>query len=386
MGELWLGAVALGWSIGVVLLWRVRTLPPSDPDVATGARPSVVIPARNEAASLPVLLASLEAQVPPPLEVVVVDDGSDDATVAVAEAAGARVVPAGDVPAGWLGKPWACQRGVAETTGEHLVFLDADTWLAPDGLARLVTAQAAQPEGLLSVQPYHLVRRPHEQLSALANIVPVLASGMALPWARSTTVAFGPCMTTTRPALASVGGWAATSGSITEDLALAQAFRADGRTVRCLGGGRTVRFRMYPDGLASLVEGWTKNLAVGARHASVPLVVAAVAWVASLAAVAAHGLGVIGGWLTGGPAPTVALAVVWSLVSLQVWWMLRRLGSFHPWTAVAFPVPLAAFVGLFVRSSWLQLLGRSVMWRGRQVPTRRDPAPPAGAAPSGQVE
>jgi 4,4'-diaponeurosporenoate glycosyltransferase len=50
--------------------------------------------------------------------------------------------------------------------------------------------------------------------------------------------------------------------------------------------------------------------------------------------------------------------------------MLRRLGSFRWWCAVAFPVPLAAFVLLFVRSLALRVLGRPVTWRGRRIPVR----------------
>lgn len=65
------------------------------PDPAAPARPavSVVIRARNEAAALPAVLAAIARQSLPAQEVVVVDSGSTDATVAIARAHGARVVP-----------------------------------------------------------------------------------------------------------------------------------------------------------------------------------------------------------------------------------------------------------------------------------------------------
>ena len=194
------------------------------------------------------------------------DDGSTDATAAIARAAGARVLTAPRPPEGWLGKPWACHTGHPRRRGERLLFLDADTWLAPDALARLVAAHdAAGSDGLLSVQPFHVVERPYEQLSAVCNTVPILASGIAAirppPFG---PVAFGPCLLTGAADLAAVGGFAAVAGEVVEDAALAHAYAAAGRRVRCLGGGDAVRFRMYPDGVRSLVEGWTKNLAGGA--------------------------------------------------------------------------------------------------------------------------
>lgn len=374
MSELALVGVLLGWTAGAVLMWRLRTPPPADlAALDLTAVTSVIIPARDEQATLAHLLASLAAQESHALEVIVVDDGSTDATASVAAALGATVLDAGDPPAGWLGKPWACEHGVRSAAGTRLVFLDADAWLAPDGLARLVGAQATTAEeGLLSVQPYHRVERPYEHLSALGNIVPVLASGMAAPGAArrpggSRSVAFGPCLVTTRAALASVGGFDAVRGSVVEDVALARAFRNAGRPVRCLSGGPSVEFRMYPHGARSLVEGWTKNLAHGATRAPLLPTIGAVAWVVMLAAVATAGLGGIAGWVLGGGRPSAAVMIAWVAVGSQMAWMLRRLGSFRWWCSVAFPLPLVAFVALFLRSAYLRLFHRPVMWRGRQI-------------------
>ncbi|MGH9148991.1 MAG: glycosyltransferase, partial [Acidimicrobiales bacterium] len=99
-------AVALGWLGGFWLLWRIPRLAAGAGTL--GAVPvAVVIPARDEAANLPTLLASLAAQTRRPGQVVVVDDHSADATAAVAAAAGATVVAAPDLPPGWTGKSWA---------------------------------------------------------------------------------------------------------------------------------------------------------------------------------------------------------------------------------------------------------------------------------------
>jgi hypothetical protein len=91
--------------------------------------------------------------------------------------------------------------------------------------------------------------------------------------------------------------------------------------------------------------------------------------VAACATVAAGGVAGIVRWISGGPVP-IAGALLWAAVAVEVGWCLRRAGSFRWWTSVAFVVPLAAFVALFVRSSVRALLGRPVTWRGRAVGAR----------------
>jgi len=100
---------------------------------AEPVRISVVIPALDEADYLPAALASLGAQeVPGGFEVLVVDNGSTDATAALAAQLGARVVRETS--------PGVCsarQRGTEEARGDVVVSTDADTVHPPGWLARL---------------------------------------------------------------------------------------------------------------------------------------------------------------------------------------------------------------------------------------------------------
>lgn len=324
-----------GWCAGTVLMWRWPVLG-RRPQPGDHGRVSIVIPARDEAARLPHLLASLPWGTH---EVIVVDDDSSDATALRAEAAGARVIASGGPPPGWTGKAWACAQGARAATCDVLVFLDADTWLAdPEAVNWLV---GALPEGgLLSVQPFHITERLFEELSAPCNVV----AAMSAP-----TVAFGPCLVTTRDALAAVGGFDAVAGEVVEDIALAAEYRRAGREVRCLGGGDAVRFRMY-DSPRALVEGWTKNLAVGAGRASPARVAGSVLWVA-------------------GGLAAVASPVGYAAFAVQLGWMLRRLGRFRIWTWLLYPVPLVGFVALFATSVLKRARG-TVRWRGRTIALR----------------
>lgn len=366
---------AIGLAAGCWLTWRMPTL-----GAPTG-RPrtvSIVVPARNEEQTLPTLLPTL---LPSPqtdrrgpgrddgsavVEVIVVDDGSTDATAHVAASLGATVLDAGDPPAGWLGKPWACQRGAEAATGDVVVFLDADVELAAGALARLV-GELDRCGGLVSVQPHHTTVRRYEELSAYCNAVAVMGVGAFTPLRRVTPAgAFGPCLVTAAADYQAVGGHAGVRDRVLDDVHLAHRYRACGLPVTCRLGADTVRYRMYPGGIGQLVEGWSKNIALGAVGTKPWAAAGATAWVAANAAVAVATVTGVVRWATGGPLPWATLTC-WLLVVLQLRWILRRLGTFRWSTAAGFVVPLVAFVAIFVRSTVLTVVRRQVRWRGRVI-------------------
>jgi 4,4'-diaponeurosporenoate glycosyltransferase len=335
--------VVAGWVCGWVLLVRLPRVPRAAADPSALDDLAVVVPARDEAHNLPGLLQSLGDV----SEVVVVDDGSTDATAEVAAVNGARVVTAPPLPRGWAGKPWACHTGVGATHGSRLLFLDADVRLAPGALGRLAAARPGG--GLLSVQPYHQVERPWEQLSAVPNLVALMASGIGalLPSPRP-GLAFGPCLLTDRADLDAVGGFVSVADEVLEDAALARRYEVAGRPVVCLVGGRDVRFRMFPTGLRSLVDGWSRTLSGGARRARLLPLLGSVLWV------------------TGALLAPFAGLVAYAAFAIEAFWALRRVGSFRWWVALTFPLFVVAFVALFARSVVL----RRVRWRGRELEAR----------------
>lgn len=342
------------WAAGLWLLWRVRPVPPGEAELADV---SVVVPARNEAGSIPGLLASLEAAGRAGAEVIVVDDASDDGTGEVAAAGGARVVTAPALPEGWTGKTWACATGAAASGRPLLVFADADVTFAPGGLARVV-ATLSDLGGLVSVEPYHELRRPTERLSLFFNIVSMMGVGAFTPLGAGgpTRGAFGPVLACRRADYDAAGGHAGVRQAIVEDMALADRFRLAERPVTLFGGRGVASFRMYPDGLRSLVEGWTKNMAGGARATSILTLVLTVGWLSGCIQAA-----------TG----AVARPAVFAAYALQVWWHGRRLGRYGPIAALVYPVELAFFLVVFAWSVLRTFVWRSVRWKGRAVALRR---------------
>lgn len=371
------GVFLLLWSLGFLLLWRVPAAgapPPSasrlepDPSQPTppgsGATLSVIIPARDEAGNLPALLESLRGQGYPVAEVIVVDDHSTDNTAKVAKAAGARVLNAADLPADWCGKSWACWQGAALAEGEFLLFLDADVRLEPGGLQRLVDTFRTRG-GLLSVQPYHRTEAAYENLAAFFNLVTMAGFGVfgALPRRSEPAAAFGPCNLCRRQDYFAVDGHRAARHDVVESLPLARAFAGAGLPVTCLGGRGSVSFRMYPDGIGSLTEGFAKSFALGAG------------------AIPAYRFALIGGWLTAGFEAVRHLLIAADGAGLLLWGaayllyagqtqvLLARIGRFSAFAALAYPVPLLFFLGVFLWSLLTTHVFKRVAWKGRRIAT-----------------
>ncbi len=326
---------------------------------------SVIIPARDEEASLPGLFESLGGQTRPPDQVIVVDDDSSDRTAAIAAAAGATVLGGATLPGGWTGKTWACHRGAAAATGELLVFLDADVTLGPEALSCLADEHDSR-RGLISVQPFHRTVDSYESLSAMGNVVALMGTGAFSGWPRRpAAMAFGPCLLISRHDYDTIGGHAHPDvrGRVTEDIGLARRMRSAGRPVTVFTGRDLVSFRMYPAGLSQLLEGWTKSLGAGGAGTPPLVAIASFAWITS----GLHTAGALGASLATHRRRTRA-GLAYAAWVAQLSWMLRRVGRFRWWTAPVYPLPLLAFVGLFTRSALALVFGRQLTWRGRVVP------------------
>jgi 4,4'-diaponeurosporenoate glycosyltransferase len=331
------------WTAGWVLAWRLRRIAPRDLP-RREIKLSLIIPARNEAHNLPRLLGSLAGQSLAVSEVLVVDDGSSDETAAVARAMGATVIASAPLPDGWRGKTWACHQGALASQGDWLLFMDADTWLEPGGLARVLGFGL---DGALSVVPYHAVRRSYEDFSLFFNIcmaAGTVPNGLA-----------GQVLLVSRADYQKAGGHAAVRGKILENFRLVEQFRANGVTLRCVTGHGMISFRMYPGGLSDVVEGWTKGFAAGAGGTQRGIMMLVVAWLTGLMLAPVMAL-VTGDWLGWG--------VGYAVASLQVAWLGRRLGSFG-WLLLCYPLPLVFFFALFGWSAMRS--GKRVTWKGRDV-------------------
>lgn len=233
-------------------------------------RVSVLVPARNEASNLGETLAALLRLNYPDLEIVVLDDDSEDDTAAVVEAhrqgaAGRlRLLSGRPLPAGWLGKSWACHQLAEAATGEILVFCDADVTAHSEAVRRTVAALSSTKAGALTALPRH--RSGHWTGCAVVPLVvhlPVLAL-LPLPLvhrlrAPSLAMGNGQWFAFSREAYRAAGGHAAVRGAVVEDVALARRVKAAGYRLLAVVATPLLEVRMYPDA-TTLREGFQKNL------------------------------------------------------------------------------------------------------------------------------
>jgi len=365
------------WLFAFLFLGRLEELPQADvytdnagPDDEAHSL-SVIIPARNESANLPGLLRSLANQTLPPKEIIVVDDYSEDNTAAIAHSFGARVEQPAEEARNWLGKPRACWTGALAATGELFLFLDADTTLAPDGVARLLSAWR-RSAGLVSVQPYHEMQRGYERLSAFFNIVLMgaIRSFSILGGRLPPHGSFGPCMLVSAADYRRSGGHSTVRQEVLEDVALARVMSARGIPVTNYVGRGSVHFRMYGGGIGDVVTGWTKNFARGAMTTGPVLILMIAGWITGSGIAVRFPLQAALAGLT--PGVIVGLGAYAAYV-LQIWWLLRRIGNFGFPTALLYPIPLLFFAAVFLRSLYRTLIRKSVTWKGRDIAiTRRD--------------
>lgn len=222
---------------------------------------SVIIPARNEAKSLPLLLEDLRTQSAKPFEIICVDDDSSDATAEIAASKGVRVISLHHKPDGWMGKTWACQNGANAARGDLLLFLDADVRLANNAIQRLMRTYSEQG-CTISVQPYHKTRTWYEQCSILPCLIQIAANGTTLPKPVGIGL-HGPVILVSRSDYNKIQGHESVKNSIVDDLALGKRLRDAGIPYRLYVGDSDISYRMYSGGIRSLFQGWTKNMLSG---------------------------------------------------------------------------------------------------------------------------
>jgi chlorobactene glucosyltransferase len=337
---------------------------------------SIVVPARDEERSIERCVRSLVAQRGVDAEVIVVDDGSTDATAAILARLGAefpalQVVPGEPLPAGWVGKPWACAQGARRARGEWLLFTDADsrheTYAAASTLA-FARAREADALSIMTGQELGTLAEA-AMLPAIVQMV-VFASGTLAaindPKRPERALANGQYLLVSRTAYDALGGHAALRGAVVEDLEFARRIKGDGRFRLVVAEGtRLVQVRMYRS-FREIWNGFTKNMYLGARG-NIPAIAGGVLFCGMLS-IAPPLLALAA--LRRGRRAEAAEAVAASCAVMAV--------GFYGATFVAMPRRFAVFapfgIGMFgaiaLNSTRRALMGAGVAWRGRHYPTR----------------
>jgi 4,4'-diaponeurosporenoate glycosyltransferase len=355
--------ILIGLAVIPILFYRFPVLPKcSKTEKAVFPAVSVIIPARNEEKTLPLLLEDLQTQSVAPFEIICADDESSDATAQIAAGLGASVIPMPYKPEGWIGKSWACHNGAAAAAGKLLLFLDADVRLGRNGILRLLQAYFVCG-CTISVQPYHKTGKAYEQLSMLPNLTQIAANGTALRNPKDVGL-YGPVILISEADYRKAGGHESVKQCIVEDMALGKRLKKVNLCFRNFVGDDEISFRMYGDGLKSLLQGWIKNMAAGALKTPAFIFTMVFFWIASLISVPIR---LIESVISRSASWMLAYALLYITWALVLYILAKKAGRFHLYSFLFFPVLMAVYLGIFTMSFLKKAFAVKVKWKGRAL-------------------
>lgn len=248
---------------------------------------SILIPARNEESCIEACVRSLLAQEYESLEVLVLDDQSTDATASIvqrlidelpADRSGRlRLLRGEPLPAGWIGKNFACHQLALQAKGELLYFTDADTVHAPGTARAVVDCMQRSQAQLLSAHPEYVFGGLGERLLVpLPNFSMLILLPLALVLRRpepALSNGNGQLMCFQRSTYEQIGGHLGLKDSIIEDVELARLCKATGHRMIFVDASTLVRCRMYRS-FADVVAGFSKNHFAAFHYALLPALAA----------------------------------------------------------------------------------------------------------------
>jgi glycosyltransferase involved in cell wall biosynthesis len=343
---------------------------------------TVIVPARNEEGCLAACLQSLVNQSDEffklgcDWELIVVDDHSTDRTAEIARGfAGVTVLEAGVLEPGqsnpvWTGKNNAIWTAARRARGRWLLFTDADTIHEPGKLHRAMHEATRHKVGVLSYSPRQIVSGLWQR-----SLMPLIFCELALAYppakvsdpAERIAAANGQFMLIEREAYRRIGGHAAVSEKVLEDVELAILAKRRKVGLRFRYAEDAVSAHMYRS-TAAMIEGWTKNLTLLFDNClalavwrvidillltALP-VLAVEFWNARIFAHSAQWL--IAGWV---------LALLWVRNLFRFYGRVAK-SNFSFLNCAISPLGLPLFIWLLCRSWFQHRIQKRVSWKGRE--------------------
>ncbi len=330
---------------------------------------SVIVPCRNEARGVGEGMSSLLAQDYPNLEIVAVNDRSEDETGSLLDALAARdprlrVLHLESLPERWLGKNNAMHQGAKRARGSWLLFTDGDVIFEPNALKRSVAFAVAHGLGHFVALPrfvaHGFLERAFVSTFAIALGIKLDPARLCVPrsWAYVGVGAFGLVR---RSAYERIGGHERLAFEVADDLKLGLLLRRGGIAQGCLDGEGMVRVR-WQNGLIASLRGLEKNAFAGCE------------WNTGLAAIAVGAVAVaallpyapllftVPAWTR--PLALVAAALPMLLVAASA----RRLSGGTGLEGLLAPLAAITLGGVIAWSTALALARGGIVWRGTFYP------------------
>ena len=320
---------------------------------------SLLIPVRNEAYQLSDLMSVLLELDYPQLEIIFLDDESQDETLSFLQNQNPekiKVFSGKPLPKGWAGKPWACHQLAQLANGEILIFCDADVRPSSQAILKSVSHMEKFEVDILTALPFQEMKTlwekaiiPFVMHLPILSLVPLKFSfRLKSPvW----VVANGQWLAFSRRSYEAIQGHEGVKNSFLEDMELARnAVRKSFRVLPVIAS-QQIRVRMYQN-RSQLIEGFTKNLYLLCGKRSPALGILFFFWTLIY-------LGPlwVGEWIA------LILLIALRVIAAQVFKASWRTLLLHPLGALG-------FLGLMIRSWFFWVVKKQVSWRGRAYPER----------------
>lgn len=303
---------------------------------------SIIVPCRNEENNVLPLIESLRSLTGVRTELIIVDDQSEDRTLALAQQNQVQVVQAPEKPEGWVGKSWACFHGAQVARGDFLLFTDADTRHRPKSLKAALSYLVHEEAGLLSAPPYHRCLNWWERGLGLFHLLPLIAARFPCADKSDRLYAIGQYLLFSRDAYLAAGGHKAVSSSLTEDIDLAKNILHVDRRYVIYPEANLYEVQMY-DNAAEFWYGWKRLLRLGMRKVT-PL---AFAEVTLMFCLYFH----------------FSVLILASVITLAL--VQRKHGAFSFWGALLAPLSLVLFASLSFAGVLDTFKKKRIIWQGR---------------------
>jgi glycosyltransferase involved in cell wall biosynthesis len=346
------------------------SLPLWDRKPTITSRVSIIVPARNEEATIAPVLEQLLALDYENVEVIAVNDRSTDRTGEmmdrVATSPGAhsrlRVVHIEKLPAGWLGKAHAMWSAAREATGEWLLFTDADVFFKPDALRRALAYAEAESADHVVVFPRMIMKSAGERMM-IAFFQTMFVFGHR-PWKVADPktkdhMGVGAFNLVRRRVYDAVGTYEALRFEVLDDMKLGKIIKVGGFAQRNVFGDDLLSIR-WGHGARGIVNNVTKNFFALMSFQSLRMLASSFA-VAFLNLMPFIGVFVAHGWAR------LPFAVsLFCMFAMYVGMSTRC--AIGPHYFFLHPVSTILFVYAMLRSMFLTLWQDGVVWRGTKYP------------------
>ena len=347
--------------------------PPHDPPLI-----SVCVPARNEERNIRACIEAILNQDYPNLEVIVLDDRSNDSTPLILADIAARdsrlhPISGSDLPKGWAGKPHALFQASASARGEWLCFVDADTFLTPATLSSCYAKALETKADMFTIMTFQILGSFWEK-----TVMPLVMTALSVGFSprkvnnldRKDAIANGQFILIKRSVYTAIGGHQSVKDNIVEDKAISQQVKRNGYRLIVADGMKLVRTRMYTS-LPEIWEGWTKNIYLGLRDEPALMMLGIFgAFLTVVATIFLPAWPLLGSYWYLNQGGWMAMAII--IESLILWLYLlyaraqiatkMEISSAY---ALTTPLGTAIFGAMMFSSAWKVLTRKGVTWKGR---------------------